>query len=167
MKDLLKKYLKMTDDEKNEIEELYLLHLLQSQLSEKDDFKLNLSDEEIIFEATKLCEIYSGINSLEIIKRLLNLLENNTITTSDIVGFNVDDLIELINNRETEKQENTDEDKILTSFTLGDFYCVFMRSGGRYILIFEKDNNSRVEIYNTFEEMLSYIIKCKLLEERL
>lgn len=163
MKRLLKKYYEMNNDEKSDIRELCILHELEEQLANYEDLDLDVADEEILFEEIKAILPYSNIKDSEIIARLLELLKCRDITIDDIIGIDTEELIKLITNDKNDFKKI--EYEILKEFSCGLYYCVFVRQGEKFILVFEKDNNSHVEIFNSFEEILRYVIKNILLSE--
>ncbi len=165
MKDLLKKYYEMTDKEKDELEDLYLLHEFQTQLKEHEDLDLELSDEEIIFECARTCLFYSNIQGSEIISRLLNILECQDISVNDIDDLDLKELLELLEKHEGEFKEIHPDYEIIVDFIYGNFYCALMRNKEKYILVYDKEDNSHVDIYNNLEELLKYVIKNRLLSE--
>lgn len=165
MKELLKKYYKMNDEEKEELEDLYLLHELQMQISEHEDLDLTLSDEEIIFEATRFCLLYSNISGSEIISRLLDLLECRDVTIEDIDNCEIDDLIELLDRNVGDFKDFKPKDEIITEFRYEGYYCVLMTNADRYIIVYDKDNKTNVAVYNNLEEIIAYVIKNRLLNE--
>ena len=85
------------------------------------------------------------------------------ITIDDIVGTATEELIQLITEDTGEFKDTKYE--IIKEFSCGLYYCVFIRQGEKFILIFEKDNISHVEMFNSFESILRYVIKNILLSE--
>lgn len=163
MKRILKKYYEMNDNEKADIRDLCILHELEEQLSKYEDLGLDIADEEIIFEQTKSILTCSNIKDSEIISRLLELLKCRDITIDDIIGVEIEELIELITKDKGDFKET--ENEIVKEFSCGRYYCMFIKQGKKFVLTFEKDDNMHVEIFNTFEEILRYVIKNKLLSE--
>ena len=96
MKKILKKYYEMNDNEKDDIEDLCILHELEEQLENYEDLGLDIADEEVIFEEIKNILPYSNIKHSEIISRLLELLRCRDITIDDIAGTPTEELIQLI-----------------------------------------------------------------------
>ena len=150
-KKILKKYYEMNDNEKDDIEDLCILHELEEQLENYEDLGLDIADEEVIFEEIKN------------ISRLLELLRCRDITIDDIAGTPTEELIQLITEDTGDFKDTKYE--IIKEFSCGLYYCVFIRQGEKFILIFEKDNISHVEIFNSFESILRYVIKNILLSE--
>ena len=155
----------MNDEEKEELEDLYLLHELQMQISEHEDLELTLSEEEIIFEAARFCLLYSNINGSEIISRLLDLLKCRDVTVEDIDNCEIDDLIELLDRNIGDFNDLKSKDKIITDFKYEGYYCVLMTNADRYIIVYEKDNETHVAVYNNLEEIIAYVIKNRILNE--
>lgn len=163
MKSLLKKYYKMNDKDKSDLKDLYILHELENQLVNYTDLELDIADEEIIFETIKDILQESNVKVSEIISRLLKLLKCGDITIDDIVENDIEEIIELIT--KNQKEIINAECEIIKEFIYKDFYCVFFRKGEKYILVYEKDSISHLNIFNNFEEILVYVIKNKLLSK--
>ena len=163
MRNLLKKYYKMNDEQKNKLEDLLILHNIEIMIDKHKDLDIVILDEEIIFDIVK--NIYESTNlRIDLItNRIFDILEGSDITTDDVFSLNTDELIELISDNEeyTEKEDY----EIISKFVYGGFECSFVRDGKNYILVFERDNNSHVEIFKSLEQLLGYVIKNILLSE--
>lgn len=55
---------------------------------------------------------------------------------------------------------------IISEFTYKGFYCTFFKDSKRFIFTYEKGNYVEVCIFNTFEEILCFIINSKLLNKK-
>ena len=163
MKNLLKKYYEMNDTDKLKLKDLYILHELETQLLNYKELELDISDEEIIFETIKDILQDSNVKVSEIISRLFKLLKCGDITIDDIGENDIEELIELIT--KNQRELINDDSKIIKEFVYKDFYCVFFKKGEKYILVYDKDSISHVNIFNNFEEILVYVIKNKLSSE--
>ena len=53
MRNLLKKYYKMNDEQKNKLEDLLILHNIEIMIDKHKDLDIVISDEEIIFDIVK------------------------------------------------------------------------------------------------------------------
>lgn len=163
MENLFKKYYEMDDNEKEDLEKLKIIHELEKQLFNYEDLELDMTDEEVLFEAIRDVLPYSNIKDTEIISRLLEMLNCRDITVDDIVELDTKQLTQLITNDENDFKEI--EYKIITEFQYGNYYCVFVKQGEKFILVYDKDDNSHVDMFNSLEEILCYVIKNKLLSE--
>lgn len=153
----------MSDEQKEELEDLYLIHELQTQVSEQEDIELTLADEEIIFEAVRLCLFYSNINVSEIISRILDLLKFRDITIEDINKSDVSELMEKLDRDVGDFKDSRTKDEIITDFNYEGYYCVLLKNADKYIIIYDKNNETNVIVYNNIEEIIAYIVKNKLL----
>lgn len=54
---------------------------------------------------------------------------------------------------------------IISEFTYKGFYCTFFKDNKKFIFTYEKGNYVEVCIFNTFEEILCFIINSKLLNK--
>ena len=102
---------------------------------------------------SKEVEIESDVNKF--------ISENKVLQFT--IGTETEELIKLITKHEGDFKET--EYEIIKEFSCGLYYCVFIKQGEKFVLVFEKDNISHVEIFNSFEEILCYVIKNKLLSE--
>lgn len=164
MKELLKKYYKMNKYEKKKIKDLYILHELQKQVNSCKEVKLNISEEQTIFEVTKNCLKYCNISCEEIIKRLLEMLKCVDITANDISNLKMDELIELLTKEKSDFKDVKIEPEIITAFLYGNFYCVLLKENEEYLLIYEKNDGTQyIDKFINLQAILKYVIKNKLL----
>lgn len=160
MRNMLKKYYKMNNDERSELKDLLLIHEIENKLEEYEDLELSIADEETIFEKVKTVSEISNIKDTEIITKILDILVCRDITIQDIIDITDNELIELITNNANDLKN--EQYKILREFVYNGFYCVLVRDNEKYILIYDKNDISHVEIFETFEDMLCTIIDNKL-----
>ena len=153
MRNILKKYYKMNNDERSELKDLLLIHEIENKLEEYEELELSIADEETIFKIVKTVSEISNIKDTEIITRILDILVCRDITIQDITDITDNELIELITNDENDFE--SEQYKILREFIYNGFYCVLVRDNEKYILIYDKNDISHVEIFETFEDMLS------------
>ncbi|MBP3801623.1 MAG: hypothetical protein J6I85_06360 [Clostridia bacterium] len=163
MRNTLKKYYKMNDESKMLLEDLYLIHIIENKIKENENLNLNIAEEEVIFESVKNISKASNIKVEELVRRIFEILQGADMTIEDIVELDEEKISDLIT--EDEEDYKSEKYEILKEFIYGGFYCVFIREGTRYILIFDKNDNSHVEIFENIEELLCYVIKNKLLSE--
>lgn len=75
------------------------------------------------------------------------------------------ELDELTDFTETVYKSNLNNVLILSEFTYKGFYCTFFKDKNRFIFTYEKNNYVEVCIFNSFEEILCFIIENKLLNK--
>lgn len=165
MKELLKKYYKMNDEEKAELEDLFLLHQLQKILEGNQSIDLDFSEEEAIFNATRNCLEYVNISCREVVTRMLQILEEPNTTAFDIEKLGVEELVELISEDNKESKDIKEKTDIVTAFVYGKFYCVLIKNNEKYILVYEKDDGTQYVDKGTIEDMVKYIIKNRLIDK--
>lgn len=162
MKEILEKYNKLTDEEKNDLEDLYFLHQLQLQIKKSKHLGLTTLEEQILYNKGKECLEFSNISGKEIISRLFEMLKGVDITVCDIDQLKIKELIELLSDN---KGDFKDEPEILTALKYGKFYCVLLKDNEEYTLIYEKEDGTQyVDKYN-LEELFIFIIKKALREK--
>lgn len=75
------------------------------------------------------------------------------------------ELDELTDFTETVYKSNLNNVLILSEFTYKGYYCTFFKDKNRFIFTYEKNNYVEVCIFNSFEEILCFIIENKLLNK--
>lgn len=165
MKELLKKYYKLSDDEKSEIEDLYLLHQLQKKVDGYKQIALTNLEEKILFDKAKICLKFSNISCKEIIERLFEMLNCVDITICDIDKLNVEELIELLSNEETDFKNTNKEQKIIIEKEYKGFYCVLLKYKEQYILICEKADGTQYVRKISKDEIITNLV-IKLFKEK-
>lgn len=162
MKEILEKYNKLTDEEKNDLEDLYFLHQLQLQIKKSKRLGLTILEEQILYNKGKECLKFSNISGKEIISRLFEMIKDVDITVCDIDKLNIKELIKLISDN---RGNLKNEPEILVALKYGKFYCVLLKEKEKYILIYEKEDGTQYMDKYDIEELFIYIIKKRLLEK--
>lgn len=165
MKELLKKYYKMTDEEKVELEDLFLLHQLQKILEGNQDLNLDFAEEEVIFNAARDCLEYTNINCKEIVTRMLEIVDNPNMSVFDIEDLGIEELVRLISDNKKDYEDMKDETDVIAAFVYGRFYCVLIKNNEKYMLVYEKDDGTQYMDKGTIEDFIKYIIKNRLLDK--
>lgn len=167
MKEILRKFYKMNEKEKEELEGLYIFNELEKMLDILEDLHLSIAEEQIICEITRDCLKYTNsLSPKEILKRLLEILQCADITVYDIEDLGINELIELLSKNDRDFNFTEGKIEIASAFIYGRFYCVLMKNLDGYILIFEKDDGTQyMKEYENIEELLKYVIK-NILKEK-
>ena len=87
----------MSDKTKDEIEDIYILHNLKKSIKNNLDLKLNIQEEEILFETVKYCIKYLDKSCNEIISILLDVIRKDNINIYRLENLGISELIELLN----------------------------------------------------------------------
>ena len=163
MRNIFKKYNEMSNDTKEMLAELYMLHELENLIPEYENLDISsMKDEETIVKIAIECWYYSNLDGGEIIRRILDILDCRDISVDDLTQIDTEYLIELITEDNTDFKEDPNKNIILSEFVYKNYKCAFFRDGTRLILTFEKNNHVEVCIFNTFEEILCFVIDNKL-----
>lgn len=163
MRNIFKKYYEMSNDTKEMLAELYMLHELENLIPEYENLDISsMKDEETIVKTAIECWYYSNLDGGEIIRRILDILDCRDISVDDLTQIDIEYLIELITEDNTDFKEDPNKNIILSEFVYKNYKCAFFRDGTRLILTFEKNNHVEVCIFNTFEEILCFVIDNKL-----
>ena len=154
MKELLIKYFKMSDEEKENLKDLYLIHEIEKRAEDID-----FTEEEAIFYRVKSILEMSNINIEELVTRIFEILDGADIDIEDIVESDDEEIIDLISDCYNDFQENSNE--IIRDYKFDDLSCMFIKAGTKYIVVMESkvDNNEpKVLIYNSLGELLDELI---------
>lgn len=163
MRNIFKKYYEMKDNTKEILGELYMLNELENLLPEYENLNISsIGEEEIILKIAIECWYYSNIDGGEVIRRILDVLDCRDITVEYLANLDTEYIIELITQEDTDFKENPNKTTILSEFIYKNYKCAFFKDGTRLILTFEQNNHVEVCIFNTFEEILCFVIDNKL-----
>lgn len=165
MKKLLSKYSNMSDEEREGLEDLYILDSIQNALADTNIY-INFKSLESLVDIIKELLGYANISLYELINRILNVIDAPDKSVDDIEELEIEDLIELL----TEKEDDFDcsymNFEIIREFEYKDFKCSLSTSGEKYVIIYEKDDNAHVMIFNNYEDMLCSLIDYNILREK-
>ena len=165
MINIFEKYNRLTDEEKEDLEDLYIVHQLFKQLENFHKLDLNLLEKKILFKKAKECFNVSNIDIKEIIKRLFEILECVDKTICDIDDLDLEELIDLISNKDTDFKKIEPKKDILFAITTTKFYCLLLKYEGQYMLICEKDNGTQYQRKFKSKDDLGFYIARKFLQE--
>lgn len=165
MINIFEKYNRLTDEEKENLEDLYIVHQLFKQLENFHKLDLNLLEKKILFKKAKECFCVSNIDIKEIIKRLFEILECVDKTICDIDDLDLEELIDLISNKDTDFKKIEPKKDILFAITTTKFYCLLLKYEGQYMLICEKDNGTQYQRKFKSKDDLGFYISRKFLQE--
>lgn len=165
MINIFEKYNRLTDEEKEDLEDLYIVHQLFKQLENFHKLDLNLLEKKILFNKAKECFCVSNIDIKEIIKRLFEILECVDKTICDIDDLDLEELIDLISNKDTNFKKIEPKKDILFAITTTKFYCLLLKYEGQYMLICEKDNGTQYQRKFKSKDDLGLYISRKFLQE--
>lgn len=165
MINIFEKYNRLTDEEKEDLEDLYIVHQLFKQLENFHKLDLNLLEKKILYKKAKECFNVSNIDIKEIIKRLFEILECVDKTICDIDDLDLEELIDLISNKDTDFKKIEPKKDILFAITTTKFYCLLLKYECQYMLICEKDNGTQYQRKFKSKDDLGFYISRKFLQE--
>lgn len=157
MRNIIKKYYKLDDETKDMLEALYMFNELETTAEDFEDVGIyNIRDKEIFLDIAMNCTYLTNLGPDKIVKRLLEILSCRDITLDNINELDTDELIELM---EIEDEDDTIKEdlEIVNQFIYNGFFCLLLKDNNKYILITEKNNNSKVITFNNIEQLLSII----------
>lgn len=165
MINIFEKYNRLTDEEKEDIEDLYIVHQLYKQLENFNEVDLTKLEYKILFNKAKECLNISNIDVREIIKRMLEILKCVDKTICDIDDLELEELVDLISNKETDFKNVEPKKDIIFAITTSRFYCLLLKYDGQYMLVCEKNDGTQYQRRFRSKDDLGFYISRKFLQE--
>ena len=165
MINIFEKYNRLTDEEKKDLEDLYIVHQLYKQLEKNNIVDLTKLEYKILFNKIKECFEFSNINVREIIKRMLEILKCVDKTVSDIDDLELEELVDLISNKDSDFKNLEPKKDILFAITTARFYCLLLKYEGQYMLVCEKNDGTQYQRRFRSKDDLGFYISRKFLQE--
>ncbi len=142
MINIFEKYNKLTDEERKDIEDLYIVHQLYKQLENSDEVDLTKLEYKILFNKVKECFNVSDIDDLEL-----------------------EELVDLISNKDSDFKTIEHKKDILFAITTARFYCLLLKYEGQYMLVCEKNDGTQYQRRFKNKDDLGFYISRKFLQE--
>lgn len=165
MINIFEKYNRLTDEEKEDLEDIYIVHQLYRQLENFNEVELTKLEYKILFNKVKECFNVSNIDVREIIKRLLEILKCVDKTICDIDNLELKELVDLISNRDSDFKNVKPKKDILFAITTAKFYCLLLKYEDQYILVCEKNDGTQYQRRFRSKDDLGFYISRKFLQE--
>lgn len=165
MINVFEKYNRLSDEQKEDIEDLYIVHQLYRQLENFDEFDLTKLEYKILFNKAKECFEFSNIDVREIIKRMLEILKCVDKTVSDIDDLDIEELVDLISNKDSDFKNIEPKKDILFAITTAKFYCLLLKYESQYMLVCEKNDGTQYQRRFRSKDDLGFYISRKFLQE--
>lgn len=165
MINIFEKYNRLTDEEKEDLEDLYIVHQLYKQLEKNNIVDLTKLEYKILFNKAKECFEFSNIDVREIIKRMLEILKCVEKTISDIDDLELEELVDLISNKDSDFKNLEPKKDILFAITTARFYCLLLKYEGQYMLVCEKNDGTQYQRRFRSKDDLGFYISRKFLQE--
>ena len=165
MINIFEKYNRLTDEEKEDLEDLYIVHQLYKQLEKNNIVDLTKLEYKILFNKAKECFEFSNIDVREIIKRMLEILKCVDKTISDIDDLELEELVDLISNKDSDFKNLEPKKDILFAITTARFYCLLLKYEGQYMIVCEKNDGTQYQRRFRSKDDLGFYISRKFLQE--
>ena len=162
---IFEKYNRLTDEEKEDLEDLYIVHQLYKQLEKNNIVDLTKLEYKILFNKAKECFEFSNIDVREIIKRMLEILKCVDKTISDIDDLELEELVDLISNKDSDFKNLEPKKDILFAITTARFYCLLLKYEGQYMIVCEKNDGTQYQRRFRSKDDLGFYISRKFLQE--
>ena len=160
MRNILKRYYEL-DEETKEI--LPFLYVYQELLLSVDNYEnvniKDINDEEVLLEKMIQCWYLTDLDIIDIVDRILNLLNNQVISISNLKNFNQNELQRLI------YDEELNDSKVITKFRYKFFDCVFCKNKGKYLLIIDDGKSSNALEFNEIKDVFVPLIREHLVNQ--
>ena len=165
MINIFEKYNRLTDEEKADLEDLYIVHQLYKQLEKFNEVDLTKLEYKILFNKAKECFKFSNIDVREIIRRMLEILKCVDKTICDIDDLELEELVDLISNKDSDFKELEPKKDILFAITTARFYCLLLKYEGQYMIVCEKNDGTQYQRRFRSKDDLGFYISRKFLQE--
>lgn len=165
MTNIFERYNMLTKEEKNELEDLYIIHLLFKNIKKYTNIKLTKSEMKILYRKVKECVEISNLNIKEVITRLLDMLNCADITIYNMNNLEIDEMIELLSEKDSDFKNIKAKKDIIFAITTNRFYCFLIRYEEQYIIVCEKNDGTQYK--RKFKTLfdLAYYISRKFLQD--
>jgi len=165
MINILEKYNRLNDKEKEELVDLYIIHQIYKQLEESEDMNPTKLELIILYKKIKECLNVSNIKVEEIIKRILEILKCVDKTICDIEDLELEELIDLLSNKNSDFKDIESKKDILFAIKTAKFYCLLIRYDKQFLLVCEKDDGTEYQRrFRSLEDLAYYFVRKFLLE---
>ena len=165
MINIFEKYNRLTDEEKADLEDLYIVHQLYKQLEKFNEVDLTKLEYKILFNKAKECFKFSNIDVREIIRRMLEILKCVDKTICDIDDLELEELVDLISNKDSDFKNLEPKKDILFAITTARFYCLLLKYEGQYMIVCEKNDGTQYQRRFRSKDDLGFYISRKFLQE--
>lgn len=169
MKNLLKKYNEMDSEIKENLDLLYIYHLLLSISKEYKDIDLNeVNEREKLVQMILKCSYSTNLSIEDIITNILEVLNCQDITIEDLENLEINELLDIIFNvADEETFDEKEDEEIISEFTSRGYYCVFFKNKEQYFLLLIQDSHIDIIVFDNIEEILNNSVEQFLLEKKL
>lgn len=165
MINIFEKYNRLTDEEKENIEDLYIIHQLYKQIEEQKELYPTKLELRILFEKIKECLDLSNIRIEEIIKRMIEILKCVDKTIYDIKELELEELIDLLSDKNSDFKNIDPKKDILFAIKTAKFYCLLIRYDEQYLLVCEKDDGTEYQRrFRSLYDLAYYFVRKFLFE---
>lgn len=164
MKNILKKYYKLSDEEREKLEDFYIVDSILNTMADTTIY-INPKSLETLVDIVKELLVYANIPLGELIDRIFKIIDAPDKSIDDIEELELEELIELLKEDENDFDDSYIEVEIIKEFEYKGYKCSLSKSGDKYVIIYEKDDKADVMIFNDYEDMLCSLIDYNMLRE--
>lgn len=158
MKNLIEKYYKMSNDEKEDLEILYIIDVIECQSSYYSELDISFEDIEILVEIIENLLALMDKSIYELVGEIFELLDRLNISIKQLEKLDINLLVQLL----SDNKNNKDFTK---KFTFENFKCYFSKNDDLYIIVCVKGDHTHIILYESFEDIIADTIKYNLLIE--
>lgn len=165
MRNILDKYSNMSDEERESLEDLYILDLIQNAMADTNIYINFKSIESLVGIVKDLLE-YANISLYELINRIFKILDVPDKSVDDIEELEFEELIDLLSEKDDDFDCPYMNYEVIREFEYNDFKCSLTTNGDKYVIIYEKDGKAHLMIFSKYEDMLCSLIDYNMLREQ-
>ena len=158
MKNLIEKYYKMNNDEKEDLEILYIIDVIECQSSYYSELDISFEDIEILVEIIENLLALMDKSIYELVGEIFELLDRLNISIKQLEKLDINLLVQLLSDNKSNKD-------FTKKFTFENFKCYFFKNDDLYIIVCVKSDHTHIILYESFEDIIADTIKYNLLIE--
>ena len=158
MKNLIEKYYKMSNDEKEDLEILYIIDVIECQSSYYSELDISFEDIEILVEIIENLLALMDKSIYELVGEIFELLDRLNISIKQLEKLDINLLVQLLSDNKNNKD-------FIQKFTFENFKCYFSKNDDLYIIVCVKGDHTHIILYESFEDIIADTIKYNLLIE--
>lgn len=167
MKNLIDMYHKLSEEQLENLDSLYVIHQFFKQKKNNNYLELTDLEIEILLKKINECLEVSNIKIEELISRMFEIIKGVDITICDIEGLELEELIELLGENESDFKSINPKKDIIFAISFKNYYCFLIRYEKKYVIVCVDDTGKQYEkVFQDITELGIYIVEKFLNDKR-
>lgn len=167
MRNLINMYHKLSEEQLENFDSLYIIHQFFKQNKNNNHLELTDSEIEILLKKINECLKVSNIKTEEIISRMYEIINGVDITICDIEGLELEELVELLGENESDFKSISPKKDIIFAISYKNYYCFLIRYEKKYVIVcIDETGNQFEKVFKDITELGSYIVEKFLNDKR-